>query len=78
MALPKVTYKLELNTLISGSFFLKVNTTKNSTGVLIILIQTGKTAIFCCGELTLAGHQSLSLPSSTGQGREKHDERLVG
>lgn len=39
MTLPKVTYKLELNSLISRSFFIKVNTTKSTTDVVIILTQ---------------------------------------
>lgn len=41
MTLLKVTYKLELNSLISRAFFIKVNTMKSTTDVLIILTQIG-------------------------------------
>ena len=39
MTLPKVAHKLELNFLITRSFFLKVNITKSATDALIILTQ---------------------------------------
>lgn len=52
MTLPKVTHKLKLNSLISRSFFLKVNITKSTTDILIILTQISNSlqnSYFLCG-----------------------------